>query len=215
MNNNVSSTLSVLEAARDRKIKIVYASSSSVYGNPKFMPITEDHPTSPESPYGASKIATEVLCNTYSSLYKIPIVILRYFSVYGPRQRPDMAINKFITAILNEQTITVYGDGNQTRDFTYVDDIVEATINAMVKDVTGVFNIGGGNRILLKDLIETLRKVSQKDFKINYVEKQKGDVSDTWTDNSKAKNILGFNPRISLKKGVEQEYRWLKTILGK
>lgn len=214
LENNIKSTLSVLEAAKEGGTKVVFASSSSVYGDPKFMPLTEEHPTIPNSPYGASKVACEALINSYVKIYKIPVTILRYFSVYGPRQRPDMGINKFITALLRKETITVFGDGSQTRDFTYVGDVIDATVNAMVKNVTGVFNIGGGHRISLNELMKTIEEVTKEKLKKNFIEEQKGDVSDTWADTSKARKSLEFNPKFDIRKGIEQEHIWLKKVLN-
>jgi len=206
---NVNGTLSLLKACIATKVKrIVFASSSSVYGIQKNLPITEEHSTNPISPYGASKLASESFCNSFSHVFNTPIVSLRYFSVYGPRQRPDMAIHMFTKAILNGEAIIVYGDGSQTRDFTYISDVVDATIKAMESDTVGVFNIGSGSRITVNELVNTLETILNRKTKITHIEKQKGDVPDTLADTSKAKTAFGYEPRVNIKKGIKLFYEW-------
>ena len=184
--------------------KFVYASSSSVYGDAK-LPMREDSMLKPVSPYGVTKLAGENLCYLYWKNYGVPTVSLRYFTVYGPRQRPDMAIHKFVRAILNNEEIAVFGDGTQTRDFTFVDDAVEANLLAAENDLVGeVFNIGGGSRISVNGLITMIEDTTEKKAKIEYIEKQKGDVRDTLADVSKAEEMLNWNPGVNIKEGVKR-----------
>jgi len=194
-----------LEFYKDLDItKFVYASSSSVYGDAK-LPMREDSMLKPVSPYGVTKLAGENLCYLYWKNYGVPTVSLRYFTVYGPRQRPDMAIHKFVRAILNNEEIAVFGDGTQTRDFTFVDDAVEANLLAAENDLVGeVFNIGGGSRISVNGLITMIEDTTEKKAKIEYIEKQKGDVRDTLADVSKAEEMLKWNPGVNIKEGVKR-----------
>ena len=203
--NNIVATQKLLDFYKDRGIKkFVYASSSSVYGDAE-LPMKEDSLLKPVSPYGVTKLAGENLCYLYWKNYDVPTVSLRYFTVYGPRQRPDMAIHKFVKAILNGDEITVFGDGTQTRDFTYVDDAVEATILAAENDLVGeVFNVGGGSRISVNELIKEIEKIVGNKAKIKYIEKQKGDVKDTLADVSKVEAILKWIPKININKGLRK-----------
>jgi nucleoside-diphosphate-sugar epimerase len=209
--NNIEATQKLLELYKDLNIKkFVYASSSSVYGDAD-LPMREDSLLKPVSPYGVTKLAGENLCYLYWKNYGVPTISLRYFTVYGPRQRPDMAIHKFVKAILNGDEITVFGDGTQTRDFTYVDDVVEANILAAKGNMVGeVFNIGGGSRINVKDLIEMMEDIIGKKARIKNIEKQKGDVRDTLADVSKAKKVLGWMPMVNIYKGLEKHTNWYK-----
>jgi nucleoside-diphosphate-sugar epimerase len=201
--NNIEATQKLLEFYKDRAIKkFVYASSSSVYGDAK-LPMREDSLLKTVSPYGVTKLAGENLCYLYWKNYNVPTVSLRYFTVYGPRQRPDMAIHKFVKAILNGDEITVFGDGTQTRDFTFVDDAVEANILAANNDTIGeVFNIGGGSRVSVNELINEIERLIGKKARVRYIENQKGDVRDTWADVSKAKKEFGWKPKISIEAGL-------------
>jgi len=207
--NNVEATQKLLEFYKDREIKkFVYASSSSVYGDAE-LPMREDSLLKPVSPYGVTKLAGENLCYLYWKNYGVPTVSLRYFTVYGPRQRPDMAIHKFVRAILNENEITVFGDGTQTRDFTYVDDAVEANTLAAESDSIGeVFNIGGGSRISVNELVKIIGDIIGKKANIKYVEKQKGDVRDTLADVSAAKKELGWMPKANIEEGLKKYINW-------
>jgi nucleoside-diphosphate-sugar epimerase len=213
--NNVRATQSLLEAAKEVKLKkFIYASSSSIYGDAESYPTNEDTRPMPISPYGVTKLAGEHLCYLYFKNYGVPTVSLRYFTVYGPRQRPDMAFNKFIRAILNDEEITIYGDGEQTRDFTYIDDIIDANISAMDAQVIGhVFNIGGGSRITVNDTIRIIEKVTGKQAKIKYIEKQKGDVRHTGADISKAAKSLGYKPACDLEMGIANEVNWMLNVI--
>ena len=210
---NVCGTTNVLEAARQGKAtKIVYASSSSVYGNPESMPVSEDHPLRPISPYGASKLAGEKYCQTYAKLYGMDIVMLRYFTVYGPRQRPDMAIRKFVTQILDDRPPVIYGDGTQMRDFTYIDDIVAGTIAAAeTRGSAGeAFNLGGGHRTSVNSLVQRLLKLCGKVGTLQpvYEAAKLGDVENTHADIRKASHALGYNPRTELDQGLKRFIEW-------
>jgi|Deesub1362B_J571_1020462.scaffolds.fasta_scaffold01834_3 UDP-glucose 4-epimerase len=211
--SNILATQALLEAVKDANIKkFVYASSSSVYGDVDSLPMRETDNPRPVSPYGVSKLAGEHLCYLYWKNFGVPTVSLRYFTVYGERQRPDMAFHRFIKAILTQDEIVVYGDGRQTRDFTYVRDIVEANILAVKYAKSGeVFNIGGGNRISINEVIRILEELTGLKAKVKYIEKQKGDVRDTYADISKAKKELGYNPRVDIKEGLKREIEWIKS----
>ena len=207
--NNVQATQKLLEFYKDRAIKkFVYASSSSVYGDAE-LPMREDSLLMPVSPYGVTKLAGENLCYLYWKNYRVPTVSLRYFTVYGLRQRPDMAIHKFVKAVFRGDEISVFGDGTQTRDFTYVDDAVEANILGAKSNLAGeVFNVGGGSRISVIELIGEIERIIGKKAQILYVEKQKGDVRDTWADVSKAKAKMNWSPRVDINKGLKRFVDW-------
>ena len=207
--NNIEATQKLLEFYKDLSIKkFVYASSSSVYGDAE-LPMKENSLLKPVSPYGVTKLAGENLCYLYWKNYNVPTVSLRYFTVYGPRQRPDMAIHKFVRAIINEEEITVFGDGTQTRDFTFVEDAVEANVLAAKSNsVENVFNIGGGTRISVNDLIGEIEKLIGNRAKIKHTEKQKGDVSDTLADVNKARAMLNWQPKIDIHRGLSNYIKW-------
>lgn len=212
---NIMGTLILLNAARQQKVKkIIFASSSSVYGNPQYMPTDENHPTNPISPYGASKLSAEKYCLIYHKLYNMNIVILRYFTVYGPRQRPDMAIRKFIRLVFNNKPPVIYGDGTQTRDFTYVDDIIQGTVSvAEMEDVDGeIFNLGGGHSVSVRHLVQLLIELAGKEGKIQpeYVPAKLGDVKDTHADITKARNFLRYEPQSYLENGLRNFLEWYK-----
>lgn len=213
---NIAATQRLLEAAprAPRLKRLVYASSSSIYGNAPALPVTEETLPQPVSPYGVTKLAAEHLCMLYWHNYRVPAVALRYFTVYGPRQRPDMAFHKFIKAMLNDQEITVYDDGHQTRDFTYVSDIVEANIQAaQAADAAGkVFNIAGGSRVHLRAVIATMEELLGKPARIHYDPPALGDVRDTFADTSYAQRILGYAPRVSLRDGLAAEIAFLREL---
>lgn len=212
-NNNILATQRLLESAKDFPLKkFIYASSSSVYGDAKEYPLKEDMICKPISPYGVSKLAGENLCYLYWKNYKIPIVSLRYFTVYGPRQRPDMAFHRFIKTILEEREIEVYGDGNQTRDFTYISDIIDANILAMNCPDGEIFNIGGGSRVELKEAINIIEELTGINAKIRFTSYQKGDVKDTFADLAKANNLMNYKPKVGLKDGLKKEIEWAKSI---
>ena len=174
----------------------------------------EDTLLSPISPYGVSKLACESLCYSYWKNFGVPVVSLRYFTVYGPRQRPDMAFHKFIKAMLKGEEITIYGDGNQTRDFTYIDDAVKANFLVMEKDCSGeVFNIGGGTHTKVNEVTGLLERLLKKKALIRHINPQKGDMRDTLADIGKAKRMLNYNPSFDLVEGLKREIEWLKEII--
>ena len=211
--NNVEATQKLLEACVGRPlVRFVHASSSSVYGDRAPIPMREDALPQPVSPYGVTKMAAEQLGYLYFANYGVPVVAMRYFTVYGPRQRPDMAFNRFIRAALNDAPITLYGDGEQTRDFTFVADAVAATIAAGHTGVSGTsYNIGGGSRVSMNDVINIIERIAGRPLKVTREGSQKGDMRDTYADTSLARRDLGFAPKISLEEGIEAEYRWLAS----
>lgn len=209
--NNIDATQVLLEACVDRPIdRLVYASSSSVYGDDTPIPMREDMLPRPISPYGVSKLAAEQLCYLYSVNHGVPATSLRYFTVYGPRQRPDMGFHKFLKAAQQGAPITLYGDGGQTRDFTFVEDAVAATIAAAERGVPGrTYNIGGGSRVSLTEVLALIERVAGTPLDIRRESAQKGDMRDTYADTTLARADLGFAPRTSLADGLAAEYRWL------
>jgi UDP-glucose 4-epimerase len=210
--NNVLATQRLLEACKGVGIKkFIYASSSSVYGDSEELPLREGSLLKPVSPYGVTKLAGEHLSYTYWKNFNVPVISLRYFTVYGPRQRPDMAFHKFIKAIVIDEAIEIYGDGEQTRDFSFISDIVEGNILAMKSDAVGeVFNLGGGSRVSVNKVLDTLQEIAGKSTKIVYRDVQKGDVRHTLADTGNARKYLGYNPQIKLKEGLTEEWQWLE-----
>jgi UDP-glucose 4-epimerase len=213
--NNIEATQVLLEACVGQPlVKLVYASSSSVYGDQVDLPMREDALPQPVSPYGVSKLAAEQLCYLYFVNFGVPTVPLRYFTVYGPRQRPDMGFHKFLRAAALGQPIGVFGDGEQTRDFTFVDDVVEANVAAATRGVPGrVYNIGGGSRVTVNEVMAMIGRVSGKPVTIVADPAQKGDMRHTFADTSRARTDLGFAPRVQLEEGLAAEHRWLVSIL--
>ena len=216
---NILATQRLLEAALLSKTlkRFVYASSSSVYGDIDTFPVTETAPTRPYSPYGVTKLAAEHLCSLYAHNFGLPTVSLRYFTVYGPRQRPDMAFHRFCKAALEQKPIRVFGDGQQTRDFTYISDIVEANILAARVDaaIGQVFNIAGGSRVTLLDVIELLRKISNTPLTVLSDNRQHGDVRHTCADISRAETLLSYRPRVSLQFGITRELMDMEALYSK
>lgn len=212
--HNVDASQQLLEACVGRPIqKFVFASSSSLYGDAATIPVAEDALPRPLSPYGVTKLAAEHLCQLYWANHRVPTTAVRYFTVYGPRQRPDMAFHRFITAALSNQPITIYGDGSQTRDFTFVSDAVAATIAAGDRGVPGrAYNVGGGSRVSVTHVLDLLARLAGHPLNIAREGAQKGDVRDTFADTSLARADLGFVPKVSLEHGLEAEYRWLSTM---
>lgn len=211
---NVMGTLNILEAMRIHKIKnMIFASSSSVYGNNRKVPFSEsDNVDFPISPYATSKKAGELLCYTYHHLYDFNINCLRFFTVYGPRQRPDLAIYKFTKALFDDNPITIYGDGQTLRDYTNIKDIMQGIINA-IKNLDGynIFNIGESKSISLLDLVKLLEKYTGKPANINFISMQIGDVIQTYADITKAKRILGYSPEVELEDGLKEFIDWYRT----
>jgi len=214
--NNIEATQKLLETAKKYRLtKFIYASSSSVYGSSPELPMKETSTLSPFSPYGVSKLAAENLCSLYFRNYGVPTVSLRFFTVYGPGQRPDMAFHRFFKAILLNKPITIYGDGKQTRDFTYVDDIIEANIISLSKGKEGeIYNIGGGNQLTLKNIFSFLEQICQKKIKLQFEKKQKGDVLHTFANIKKAYVDLDYSPKVSLKEGLQKEWNWIQRYLS-
>ncbi len=212
--NNVEATQRLLEACVGRPIeKFVYASTSSVYGDNAPIPMKEDMRLQPVSPYGVTKLAAEHLCMLYFVNHQVPATALRYFTVYGPRQRPDMAFHRFLKAAHFGQPIVLYGDGEQTRDFTYVLDAATATALAGQKGVPGrVYNIGGGSRVSVNHVLALIETIVGKPLRIQREPPQKGDMRDTYADTSLAQADLGFRPQTTLAEGLAAEYAWLQTL---
>jgi len=209
--NNVLATQRLLEEAKALPIKrLVYASSSSIYGDAKELPVTEETLPQPISPYGVTKLAAEHLCRLYWVNFRVPTVSLRYFTVYGPRQRPDMAFHKFFRAMLKGDEITLYGDGDQTRDFTFVSDAVAANLACMDAPVSGdLFNVGGGSRISVNRVLELMQSISGREARIRRIDDQKGDVRHTFADTTRAREALGFSPSVSTEEGLRREWEWI------
>ena len=210
---NVDSTQRLLEACVGRPIeRVVYASSSSVYGDEVAMPMTELALPQPVSPYGVTKLAAEQLCHLYFMNFGVPTVSLRYFTVYGPRQRPDMGFHRFFSALLAGKPLVQFGDGLQTRDFTFVADAVTATAAAAVRGVPGrVYNIGGGARVSLREVFDLIARVSGRAVTIDRQGPQKGDMRDTYADTSRAQADLAFAPSVTLEEGLRAMWRWMEA----
>jgi UDP-glucose 4-epimerase len=214
--NNIEATQVLLEACcgRTRLERVVYASSSSVYGDHVAIPMQEDALPQPVSPYGVTKLAAEQLCYLYFANYRVPTVSLRYFTVYGPRQRPDMGFHRFLRATIRGEPITLYGDGEQTRDFTFVHDAVEATASAGTRGVPGrVYNIGGGSRVSINEVIDMIGRVAGRRPIVAGDAAQKGDMRHTFADTRLARTDLAFQPKVGLEQGLRAEYTWLKESL--
>jgi UDP-glucose 4-epimerase len=210
---NVEGTLNVLDAARNSPVeRVVFASSSSVYGKPAYLPYDEEHPTTPVSPYGVSKLAAESYVRVYGDLYDIPTVALRYFTVYGPRMRPNMAISNFVSRCMNDEPPVVYGDGSQTRDFTYIDDIVRANAQLLETDAADgeVMNIGSTDNVDIRTLAEVIRDDIAPDLAIEHGERQAGDAEHTHADVSKAGDVLGYEPTEDIRSGVGKFIDWYR-----
>src|ERR1043166_2176089 len=209
---NIIGTLHLLEAASVTGVKrFIFASSSSVYGASKTVPFSEEqHLTQTLSPYGATKIGAEFLCSSYSHLYQLRVVALRYFTVYGPRQRPDLAIHQFTRRIHAGQPIDQFGDGSTQRDSTYIDDIVQGTLAALDCDdpLYDIFNLGESQTTQLKDLILAIENAVGRKARINRLEEQPGDMPRTYADISKARKLLGYNPTMKLSEGLPKFVEW-------
>ena len=210
---NVNGTLNVLDAARDSDVKrVVNASSSSVYGKPEYLPYDEEHPTQPVSPYGASKVSAEHYARVYSEVYGLPTVSLRYFTVYGPRMRPNMAFTNFVSRCLHGESPIIYGDGSQTRDFTYVEDVADANEALLEQDDADgeVVNIGSGGRITIDELARVIRDEIDPSIEIVYEETREGDAEHTHADVSKAGELLEYEPSVSIKEGARRFVEWYR-----
>jgi UDP-glucose 4-epimerase len=213
--NNIDATQALLETCVGLSLeRFVYASSSSVYGDSTPMPMREDALPQPVSPYGVTKLAAEQLCYLYYVNHEVPTVSLRYFTVYGPRQRPDMGFHRFLRATLLGQPITVYGDGEQTRDFTFVQDAVAANLAAARQGVPGrVYNIGGGSRVSVNHVLELIARIAGRRPSVTVDPVQKGDMRHTYADTSLARAELGYAPAVGLEEGLAAEHAWLAETL--
>ncbi len=221
LRHNVLATQRLLEAAKEAGVRrFVYASSSSVYGQTKDFPLREESLPLPVSPYGVTKLAGEHLCRLYYLEHGLPTVSLRYFTVYGPRQRPDMAFHRLIRSALLGEPFPLYGDGNQTRHFTYVADVVRATLSALFLDLEGhppflgeAVNVGGGSLASLRDAVSLVEEITGRKVHLEFREPEKGDVRRTEADLSRARQWLGYAPRVSLREGLAVQVKWMKEIL--
>jgi UDP-glucuronate 4-epimerase len=210
--NNVLATQKLLEAAvHEPRRRFVYASSSSVYGNAATFPTSEEAMPQPFSPYGVTKLAGEHLCNLYRANHGVDSVALRYFTVYGPRQRPDMALNRFCRAALTGQPINVFGDGTQRRDFTFVGDIVAATrAAATAPDPAGrIYNVGGGSQVTVNRVLELLAGLAARPLDVRYTEREAGDVRDTGATSARAERELGYHAQVAFADGLKAELEWM------
>jgi UDP-glucose 4-epimerase len=208
---NVDGTLNLLDACRDEGIeRFVMASSSSVYGKPQYLPYDEQHPTTPVSPYGASKLAAERYACSYSEVYDFPVVALRYFTVYGPRMRPNMAISNFVSRCMNNEPPVIYGDGTQTRDFTFIEDIVEANVTLLHEDGADgeAVNIGSTDNIEIKTLAEEIRDQLAPDLELVYEERHDADAEHTHADTAKASDAFGYEATHTIREGVGEFVEW-------
>lgn len=208
---NVEGTLNVLIAARDKNVdKVINASSSSIYGVPKKFPASENELSRPISPYGISKLIAENYCTSFFKLYGLKTLSLRYFTVYGERQRPDMAIRIFVDSFLQGKNPIVLGGGTQTRDFTYISDVVDANLMALKSNAFGkVLNIGSGKKTSINDLVTTIARIMKvQNYSIIYKEKQLGDAPHTLSDISLAKKLLNWQPKVSLEEGLKKFVTW-------
>jgi nucleoside-diphosphate-sugar epimerase len=217
LRNNILATQLLLDAMhRWPDKRVVYASSSSVYGQAEQFPTPESVVPSPMSPYGATKLTAEHLCQLYHANYGLDVVMLRYFSVYGPRQRPDMAFDAFCRAALRGEEIVVFGDGLQTRDFTYVADIVDATMAAVaVPDAVGkVMNVGGGSQTSVRDALALIEGFAGRGLNVRHDRRREGDVNNTSADTSQAEATLGYRPKFSFLEGLQQQFDWVAGRAG-
>jgi nucleoside-diphosphate-sugar epimerase len=213
---NINATQIILEAAKDAKNlkRFIYASTSSIYGNAETLPTSETIAPQPVSPYGITKLAAERLGGLYHDNFGVPFCALRYFTVYGPRQRPDMGFHKFYKAAIEGKAIDVFGDGRQTRDFTFISDAVAANLAAAKCDAANgqIFNIGGGSRVVLEDVLDLMGDIMGQPIVRNYIDKARGDARHTAADVTKAKQILGFAAKVSLREGLTQEWQWIQGL---
>ncbi|MDI6888788.1 MAG: SDR family oxidoreductase [Methanocellales archaeon] len=208
---NTTGTLNILETSLDSDVKkIINASSSSVYGKAEYLPFDEVHPKTPVSPYGVSKLAAEHYCRVFNEVYGLKTTSLRLFTVYGPRMRPDLAISIFTRRALNNETIEIFGDGNKTRDFTYIDDVVEANMKAIGKGDGEAYNIGSGKRISVIELAEKIIDITQSNPKIIFTDPRKGDAEHTWANIEKAKKELDWEPKYDIHTGLKKYVEYVQ-----
>lgn len=212
MERNVQTTQRLLEAASRNALEhFVYASSSSIYGSDNGGPVVEEAPLRPASPYGLSKLAAEELIALYGRERGVPATILRYFTVYGPRQRPEMALSRFISLASRGEPVEVFGDGSQMREMTYVSDVVEATTATLAMRPQGLpraYNVGGGTRTTVRNLVRLVGEIVGERLEVGYGPPVSGDVRSTWADSGRATRELGYEPRVALEEGIEAQIRW-------
>jgi UDP-glucose 4-epimerase len=211
---NSTGTLNVLQAARDSDVDgVVVASSSSVYGKTEYLPFDEDHPTQPTSPYGVSKLAAEQYTRVFAEVYGLPTVALRYFTVYGPRMRPNMAISNFVSRCVNHEPPVIYGNGKQTRDFTYIDDVVNANLAVLENDVSPgeILNIGSGENISIEALAIEIRDQIAPKLSIEYTDAVSGDAENTYADITRARKHLGYTNQTAIREGVSKFIDWYRA----
>jgi UDP-glucuronate 4-epimerase len=213
--NNILVTQRLLETlvASVRPIPFLYASSSSIYGSTPVLPTTEESPANPISPYGVTKLAGEHLASLYQSGRGIPVTVVRYFTVYGPRQRPDMAFTRFIRSVLTNDSVEVLGSGDQTRDFTFVSDAVDATVRAIAAPAGSCFNIGGGTRASINEALGLFGELLGRPVSVRRTERAAGDMQDTWADTTRARDELGWRPSTDLAEGLRQQIDWLSALI--
>jgi UDP-glucuronate 4-epimerase len=213
LERNVLTTECLLEAAwRNATSRFVHASSSSVFGSDPGHPVGEDYTKRPNSPYSLSKLAAEELVGLYARERGVPGTILRYFTVYGPRQRPEMAVSRFISSALRGRPVEVFGDGEQMRDMTYVSDAVDATVAALDAP-PGVYNVGGGTRVTVNTLLDAVRGLIGSPVEARHGPEAEGDMRSTWADSRRAARSLGYRPRVGLEEGISAQVRWARESL--
>ncbi len=215
VNHNIHATQKLLEAIKGSSIKkLVYASSSSIYGNSQQETLTETDVPKPFSPYGVTKLAGEHLVVSYSQNFQVPTASLRFFTVFGPRQRPDMAFQRIAESIIGNKAFPMYGDGSQIRDFTFVSDIVDGCISAAEKGISGdVYNLGGSNLSSMREVLDFMNQISDGKLKVDYLAAQKGDVFKTSANIKKAQAVLGYNPLVRLHDGLTEQFNYVKSML--
>jgi UDP-glucuronate 4-epimerase len=209
---NIEATQRLLEASRGSRTlrRLVYASSSSVYGDAERYPTSENDRPQPVSPYGVTKLAAEHLCSLYAASFEVPTVSLRYFTVYGPGQRPDMAFTRFARATLRGEKITIYGSGEQVRDFTYIDDVVEANLLAATREVSPgtVLNVAGGSHISVNEVLQIFEELAGSRLSVVHVNAVAGDVRSTGGDTATIRSVLGWRPTVGLREGIARQLSW-------
>jgi len=211
-NNNILATQNLLEKLSESNVKkLIYSSSSSIYGETEILPTPETVLPKPLSPYAASKLAAENLMFLYGKKFKIPVVSLRLFTVYGPRQRPDLFFNKCISRILRNEHVDIFGDGKQKRSYTYIDDVVNGFVGAMKESVQDdIFNIGGGESVSVNEIIDIIEKILEEKAQRKFLPIMAGEPKETFADFSKAKKEFGYNPKTKIKEGLINEINWIK-----
>jgi UDP-glucose 4-epimerase len=212
---NVLGTMNMLVAARDAGVeRFINASSSSVYGKVAYLPFDEQHPTRPVSPYGVTKLAAEHYCRVFTEVYGLPTISLRYFTVYGPRMRPDLAVPRFSKRLMAGQAPVVFGDGEQTRDMTFIDDVVDANVRLLAPAVElrgQALNVGSSRRISVNELLDVLRDLLGSDIPAVYQETAVGDARDTWADIDAARDLIAYSPSTTLEQGVSHFLEWFRS----